>query len=216
MGVRSTITAYSTRYLCLTVSSDGVTWEKPDLGLVEYKGSRKNNILRDKSGEDFLMSGEFDSFPAPVKERPLPKRYRYRFYDRKKDGPVDMDNFVFRVFLQQSMEPANQFGSGFRPKHREFWGFERRGDTFLALTRRPVLTGARGMHLIHTNERASTFPSRETRLRSPIPAAGLPPRSTIDTARRSTTTTGLTIRPTLPTGSPTTSGTAWRPSGRGL
>ncbi len=158
MGVRSTITAYSTRYLCLTVSSDGVTWEKPDLGLVEYKGSRKNNILRDKSGEDFLMSGEFDSFPAPVKERPLPKRYRYRFYDRKKDGPVDMGNFVFRVFLQQSMEPANQFGSGFRPKHREFWGFERRGDTFLALTRRPVLTGARGMHLIHTNERASTFP----------------------------------------------------------
>ena len=158
MGVRSTITAHSTRYLCLTVSNDGVKWEKPDLGIVEYKGSRKNNILRDKSGEDFLMSGEFDSFPAPVKERPLPRKYRYRFYNPKKDGPVDMDNFVFRVFLNQSMEPANQFKGRFRPKHREFWGFERRGDTFLALTRRPVLTGGRGLHLTHTGERASTYP----------------------------------------------------------
>ncbi len=158
IGARSTITAYSTRYLCLTVSNDGVKWEKPDLGLVEYNGSRNNNILRDKSREDFLMSGEFDSFPAPVKERPLPRRYRYRFYDPKKDGPVDMDNFVFRVFHRRNMEPADQFSGGFRPKKGQFWGFERRGDTFLALTRRCVLSGARGMHLTHTNERASTYP----------------------------------------------------------
>ena len=158
MGVRSTITAYSIRYLCLTVSNDGVTWEKPDLGIVDYKGSKNNNILRDKSGEDFLLSGEFDSFPAFVKERPFPRKYRYRFYDPKKDGPIDMDNFVFRVFLKANMEAAKQFLGGFKPKHREFWGFERRGDTFLALTRRPVLTGARGMRLTSTNERASTYP----------------------------------------------------------
>ena len=150
--------AYSIRYLCLAVSNDGVTWEKPDLGIVDYKGSRNNNILRDKSREDFLLSGEFDSVPAFVKERPLPEKYRYRFYDPKKDGPIDMDNFVFRVFLKANMEPAKQFTGGFRPKRREFWGFERRGDTFLALTRRPVLTGARGMRLTSTNERASTYP----------------------------------------------------------
>jgi hypothetical protein len=29
----------------LAVSSDGVRWEKPDLGLVEYEGSKKNNLI---------------------------------------------------------------------------------------------------------------------------------------------------------------------------
>ncbi len=158
MGVRSTLTSVTVRYLCLTVSSDGVHWEKPELGLVDYQGSRRNNILRDRSKEGFLLSGEFDSFPLPVKERPLPSKYRYRFYDPERDGPVEMDNFVFRVFLRASMEPDEQFLGSFRPRHREFWGFERRGDLFLALTPKPVLTGARGMHLIHTNERASTYP----------------------------------------------------------
>ena len=32
-------------YLCYAVSRDGVTWEKPNLGLVEHKGSTANNIL---------------------------------------------------------------------------------------------------------------------------------------------------------------------------
>lgn len=158
MGVRSTLTAFSTRYLCLAVSSDGVRWDKPDLGLIEFNGSKKNNILRDKAREGYLLSGEFDSFPVPVKERPIPRKYRYRYYDPKTDGPIDMDNFVFRVFLGESMEPDDQFEGDFRPKHREFWGLERRGDTFLALTRRPVLQGARGMQLQYTNERASSYP----------------------------------------------------------
>ena len=158
MGVASTLTAYSTRYLCLATSADGVHWEKPSLGRVDFQGSRDNNILRDRATEAYLLSGDYDSFPVPVKERPLPAKYRYRFYDRRRDGPVDMDNFVFRVFLSANMEPADQFEGGFRPRHQEFWGFERRGDTFLALTRRPVLTGGRGMHLRQTNERASTYP----------------------------------------------------------
>jgi hypothetical protein len=32
-------------YLCYATSRDGITWEKPNLGLVEYKGSKDNNIL---------------------------------------------------------------------------------------------------------------------------------------------------------------------------
>jgi len=31
--------------ICLVTSRDGLHWEKPTLGLVEYKGSKKNNIL---------------------------------------------------------------------------------------------------------------------------------------------------------------------------
>lgn len=33
------------RYLCYARSADGVTWERPDLGLYEYQGKRNNNIL---------------------------------------------------------------------------------------------------------------------------------------------------------------------------
>jgi hypothetical protein len=32
-------------FLCYAESKDGLTWEKPDLGIVEYRGSKKNNIL---------------------------------------------------------------------------------------------------------------------------------------------------------------------------
>ena len=32
-------------YLCYAVSRDGVTWDKPELGLVEHQGSTANNIL---------------------------------------------------------------------------------------------------------------------------------------------------------------------------
>lgn len=39
--------------VCYAKSKDGIVWEKPDLGLVEFKGSKKNNIVmrRDDSGD---------------------------------------------------------------------------------------------------------------------------------------------------------------------
>ena len=33
-------------YLCYATSQDGLTWEKTELGLVEYDGSKRNNIVR--------------------------------------------------------------------------------------------------------------------------------------------------------------------------
>ena len=33
-------------YLCYAISEDGLTWEKPELGLIEYDGSKRNNIVR--------------------------------------------------------------------------------------------------------------------------------------------------------------------------
>src|SRR5438046_3429540 len=31
--------------LCYATSDDGLHWQKPDLGLIEYRGSRHNNIV---------------------------------------------------------------------------------------------------------------------------------------------------------------------------
>jgi hypothetical protein len=40
------------RLLCCAESSDGIHWERPDLGLFEYEGSRANNITGTKSDAD--------------------------------------------------------------------------------------------------------------------------------------------------------------------
>lgn len=53
--------------------------------------------------------------------------------------------------------PARYAGD-FRPRPGEFWGLERRGDLFLALTREPILRSGTGMTLMVTTKRASTYP----------------------------------------------------------
>ncbi len=58
---------YELEYISLTskrllaVSSDGVHWSKPDLGLVDFEGSRANNILKQVPPEGSFLedSGEF-------------------------------------------------------------------------------------------------------------------------------------------------------------
>lgn len=37
--------------MCYAVSRDGLRWEKPNLGLVEYKGSKENNILLEEESK---------------------------------------------------------------------------------------------------------------------------------------------------------------------
>jgi hypothetical protein len=43
------------RFVCYATSNDGINWQKPWLGLVEFEGSKDNNILmRDTTGAVFL------------------------------------------------------------------------------------------------------------------------------------------------------------------
>jgi hypothetical protein len=62
-GYRMWYTAYSneTYFLCYATSKDGLTWEKPDLGIIEYKGSKKNNIC--KIGGGTLIYDPHDKDP---------------------------------------------------------------------------------------------------------------------------------------------------------
>ena len=146
------------RYLCQVVSDDGIHWRKPDLGRVDFRGSKANNILRDVTQEDFLQDGQSDSYPYPTKDRPTPRHYRFRFYDPRGDGPVDMDRFVLRYFARKVVDSPIQYSGDFRPQPAEFWPLERRGDLFLALTREPILRSGTGMTLGVTTEHASTYP----------------------------------------------------------
>jgi len=56
---------------CVATSTDGLHWERPNLGLVEYRGSRKNNILwlpqNGESNDGPTILHEPDDAAAPFK-----------------------------------------------------------------------------------------------------------------------------------------------------
>ncbi len=51
------------RYFCYFESKDGIHWERPNCGVVEYGGNRNNNLLDNKGGTVFIDPS------APVSER---------------------------------------------------------------------------------------------------------------------------------------------------
>lgn len=60
----------SAGYFCYARSTDGVRWERPDLGLVEYGGNRRNNILHNSLLQNRTL-GEYVFLDplAPPRER---------------------------------------------------------------------------------------------------------------------------------------------------
>lgn len=59
----------SATYLCLALSKDGITWTKPDLGLIDFNGSKANNITATADG------------------KPMP--FCYTFYDPRPGTPAN-------------------------------------------------------------------------------------------------------------------------------
>ncbi len=59
--------------ICYATSKDGIHWEKPDVGIVEYAGSRKNNIVVGHGAAGFMMGQDggmvFLDPTAPAGER---------------------------------------------------------------------------------------------------------------------------------------------------
>ena len=68
--------------VCLARSRDGRTWEKPDLGLVEWHGSRRNNLV--DMGEDMHVQACM-IFHEPDEPDP-DKRFKMAFEPRKHSG----------------------------------------------------------------------------------------------------------------------------------
>lgn len=62
--------------LCYAESRDGVTWDKPELGLVEYRGSKANNIIFDGRMSGAGFHGHY-VFVDPL--APPAQRYRMIF-----------------------------------------------------------------------------------------------------------------------------------------
>ena len=49
---------------CLATSVDGIHWERPDLGLVEFEGSKHNNILPEDQVMEYFFQDLREDDPA--------------------------------------------------------------------------------------------------------------------------------------------------------
>ena len=70
------------QYLCYATSRDGIRWEKPDLNLVEFQGSKANNII-------LKWSNWTHSVVKDPGERDEQRRYKMAYWqteDRKRCG----------------------------------------------------------------------------------------------------------------------------------
>ncbi len=68
--------------VCYAESRDGIHWEKPNLGLCEYNGSKENNIILDKS-----RHGHIDNFYVFKDENPAcPPEERYKGIASNEEG----------------------------------------------------------------------------------------------------------------------------------
>lgn len=54
-------------YVCYAESADGENWERPELGLVEFAGSKANNIVADR--RDYGLESVFRDPVAPPETR---------------------------------------------------------------------------------------------------------------------------------------------------
>jgi len=83
---------------CLAVSDDGETWTKPDLGVVEFDGSRRNNIVARGPG---LTGYVFEDPSAPPEERFKLTTMRGGVYEPELDAdgsPIALGPTAFRDF----------------------------------------------------------------------------------------------------------------------
>lgn len=89
---------YKVRYRCLAISTDGKNWIKPDVGAVEYKGSRRNNIVAVGAyGPVFI-----DPFDVPA------RRYKMLSTVEPHPGwPVSADTNPYCQYMLFSADGAN-------------------------------------------------------------------------------------------------------------
>jgi hypothetical protein len=79
-------------YLCLATSRDGIHWERPELGLVEFQGSKANNITAAANGK--------------------PQTFMFTFYDPRPGIPEDQR--VKGIDMRDGERRAGGAGKGLR------------------------------------------------------------------------------------------------------
>jgi hypothetical protein len=108
--------------LCLAESRDGIHWTRPELGIVEFRGSKKNNLILDAA-----MVSEIGGSPAHTAafkdtnpDCPVEERYKIVIVGRRPRGLyllVSADGIHFQL---QSKKPFTTTGA-FDSQNLMFW-----------------------------------------------------------------------------------------------
>ena len=83
-------------YVCYAESDDGFTWQRPELGLCEYEGSTRNNIIC--AGRDHPLGWVFIDPSAPAAERYKAVGPGANYFRNGKPDP-EMDSTRFKALL---------------------------------------------------------------------------------------------------------------------
>lgn len=102
--------------LCVAISDDGIQWTRPNLGIVEYQGSKDNNLILDEemvasiSGSPAHTAAFLDTNP----ECPKDERFKIVIVGRKPKGLyllVSADGFHFRLKSDKPLTTRGAFDS---------------------------------------------------------------------------------------------------------
>ena len=105
---------------CYAVSRDGVHWERPDLGLVEFEGSTRNNIISDRSVRS--EGGLYNSGRAPNafrdhREQDPARRYKALGFARAANGVTGLCVYFSPDGLAWKEYPGNPVMMGTGDTH---------------------------------------------------------------------------------------------------
>lgn len=109
--------------VCIAESSDGVNWSKPDFGLVEYNGSRHNNIILD-ARDDSSPAINFAPFKDPNPDAPAEARYKAFANNRGYKGLFALQSPDGLHWTPMHPEPVITKGY-FDSQNLAFWDAER-------------------------------------------------------------------------------------------
>ncbi len=148
-------------YICLATSRDGVAWEKPELGRIAFHGSKANNILC--TLEEMMREKSPRDGTAAITLGLTTPRFKFRNYDPKRDGPVDIDKLFMAMIAEgrnskvDFMWPDDFEDSkeelGFEPMVRSYYSMMYKGDNeYLFLSDQPLIHMGGGMDLMHSTE----------------------------------------------------------------
>ena len=75
------------KFICYAESEDGQKWIRPNLGIVEFNGSKENNIIFDMDMFKELDFTNFDNFSVFYDDNPAcPKEEKYKIDDFLANG----------------------------------------------------------------------------------------------------------------------------------
>lgn len=109
-------------FACYAESKDGIHWEKPDIGLVEFDGSRKNNIILKPGMIEGTDPAHTTFFMDENPDIPDDERYKALsvFWDKEKRGLLALcskDGINWRLMKKEPVITKGDFDS----ENLAFW-----------------------------------------------------------------------------------------------